>query len=150
MTMLTLKPENGRVRVPAFSNLIENFFDNDFPAFFNTELAKANVPSVNIKDTKDAYSIEVLAPGYSKEGFQIKVEDSILTISAEAKDEKLEEGEKFTRKEFVHTSFKRSFTLPKTIVADKIGAAYENGVLKVTLPKMEEAKAKGTIEVKIS
>jgi len=105
---------------------------------------------VNIKDTKDAYNIEVSAPGFNKENFSVKVEDSILTIAGEAKEDKLEEGAKYTRKEFVHTSFKRSFTLPKTIVADKIGAAYENGILKVTLPKLEEAKAKGTIDVKIA
>ena len=85
---------------------------------------------MNIKDTKDAYNIEVAAPGFAKDSFNVKVEDNILTISAEAKDEKLEEGEKFTRKEFSYSTFKRSFTLPKTIVADKIVANYDNGILK--------------------
>jgi HSP20 family protein len=114
------------------------------------EWVKAVHPSVNIKETKDAYQIEVAVPGFTKESFQVKVEDSTLTISAESKEEKLEEGEKFTRKEFSQTSFKRSFTLPKTIVADKISAGYENGILTVVLPKMEEAKQKGAIDVKIS
>ncbi len=150
MTMLTVRPETGRIHAPRFANLIENIFENDFPAFLSNEFLKHASPSVNIKETKDAYNIEVSAPGFSKESFNVKVEDSILTICGEAKEEKLEEGTKVTRKEFTHTSFKRSFTLPKTIVADKIGAAYENGILKVSLPKMEEAKAKGTIEVKIS
>jgi len=150
MTLVTVKPENGRVALPKFSNLIENIFENEFPNFIANEWVKSSSPSTNIKETKDAYTIDVAAPGFNKDSFNIKVEDSILTISAEAAENKLEEGEKFTRKEFVHTSFKRSFTLPKTIVADKIGAAYENGILKVTLPKMEEAKTKGTIEVKIS
>lgn len=109
-----------------------------------------SLTSVNIKDVKDAYHIEVAAPGFAKDSFNVKIEDSVLTISAEAKEDKLEEGEKFTRKEFVHSSFVRSFTLPKTIVADKIAANYENGILKVSLPKMEEAKSKGTIDVKIS
>ena len=150
MTMLTVKPQGGRIHSPRFSNLIENIFDTDFPTFINNEFLKHAGPSVNIKDTKDAYSIEVSAPGFSKDSFNVKVEDGLLTISGEAKEEKLDEGTKFTRKEFVHSSFKRSFTLPKTIVADKIGAGYENGILTVTLPKMEEAKTKGTIEVKIS
>ncbi len=150
MTMLTVRPETGRIHAPRFSNLIENIFENEFPSFLTNEFLKHTAPSVNIKETKEAYNIEVSAPGFSKESFNVKVEDSILTISGEAKEEKLEEGSKFTRKEFTHNSFKRSFTLPKTIVADKIGAGYENGILKVTLPKMEEAKAKGTIEVKIS
>lgn len=150
MTMLTLKPERGRVTSPAFSNLLENIFDNNFPTFLNQELNKWIQPSVNIKDTKDAYSIAVAAPGFNKESFNVKVEDNILTISAEAKEDKLEEGERFTRKEFSYSSFKRSFTLPKTVVADKIGGSYENGILTVTLPKMEEAKQKGAIEVKIA
>ncbi len=150
MTLLTVKPETGRVQLPRFSNLFENLFENEIPTFLNNEWVKNIGPLVNIKDTKDAYGIEVAAPGFAKDSFSVKVEDSLLTISAEAEEEKLEEGEKFTRKEFVHSSFKRSFTLPKTIVADKIAATYENGILKVSLPKLEEAKSKGTIEVKIS
>ena len=150
MTLVSVKPESRRIQAPRFSNLIENIFENDFPSFFTNEWSRTSVPLVNIKDTKDAYAIDVAAPGFSKESFNIKVEDGFLTISAEASEEKVEEGEKFTRREFAHNSFKRSFTLPKTIVADKIAAAYENGILKVSLPKLEEAKNKGTIEVKIS
>jgi HSP20 family protein len=150
MTMLTVRPENGRIRVPAFSHLLDNIFENEFPAFFQNEFSKLAHPSVNIKETKDAYNIEVAVPGFAKDSFKVKVEDNLLTIGAEAKEEKLEEGEKFTRKEFTHSSFSRSFTLPKTVVADKIAARYENGILYVALPKQEEAKQKGAIEVKIS
>lgn len=150
MTKIALRSNGGRLGVPGFSNLIENFFDNEFPVFFNEGWTKNALPSVNIKDTKEAYQIEVAAPGFSKDSFNVKVEDNVLTISGEAKEDKLEEGEKFTRKEFYHSSFKRSFTLPKTIVAEKISAGYENGLLKVTLPKVEEAKAKGAIDVKVS
>lgn len=149
MTLLTVKPQSGRIHSPRFSNLIENIFDNEFPAFLGNEFFKHTGPSVNIKEASDAYLIEVMAPGFSKENFSVKVEEQILSISGEAKEEKLEEGTKFTRKEFAQTNFSRSFTLPKTVVADKIAAGYENGVLKVTLPKMEEAKSKGTIAVKI-
>src|ERR1019366_7310780 len=120
MTMLTVRPENGRIRVPAFSHLLDNIFESEFPAFFQNEFSKLAHPSVNIKDTKDAYNIEGAVPGFAKNSFKVKVEDNLLTISAEAKEEKLEEGEKFTRKEFTHSSFSRSFTLPKTVVADKI------------------------------
>ena len=148
--MLTVRPENGRISVPRFSNLIDSFLESDLSGTLQREWAKTVNPSVNIKETKDAYQIEVAAPGFAKESFQVKVEDNTLTISAETKEEKLEEGEKFTRKEFAQSSFKRSFTLPKTIVADKITAGYENGILKVALPKMEEAKQKGAIDVKIS
>ena len=143
MTMLTVRPETGRIHAPRFSNLLENIFENEFPTFLGNEFLKHTAPSVNIKETKEAYNIQVSAAGFSKDSFNVKVEDNILTISGEAKEDKLEEGTKYTRKEFVHASFKRSFTLPKTIVADKIIAGYENGILNVTLPKMEEAKAKG-------
>ena len=150
MTMLTVKPETGRVHLPRFSNLFENIFENEIPTFITNEWAKHITPSVNVKETADAFVLDVAAPGFSKENFNVKVEDSLLTISAEASEQKLNEGEKFTRKEFVHSSFKRSFTLPKTVMTDKISAAYENGILNVSVPKIEEAKAKGTIEVKIS
>jgi HSP20 family protein len=147
--MLTVRPENGRIRVPRFSSLMGNFFENEFPSFIGHEFNKLVTPSVNIKDTKEGYHIEVAAPGFEKESFKVNVEDDLLTISAEAKEEKLEEGEKFSRREFTQSSFKRSFTLPKTIVTDKITAGYENGILKVTLPKQEEAKQKSAVEIKI-
>lgn len=150
MTMLTVRPENGRFPAGGFSSLIDNFLESDLSTRLHKEWAKVIQPAVNIKETKDAYLIEVSAPGFAKDSFGVKVEDSTLIISAETKEEKLEEGEKFTRKEFSQTNFKRSFTLPKTIVADKITAGYENGILKVALPKMEEAKQKGAIDVKIS
>jgi len=150
MTMLTVRPEGGHFRGPRFSNLLDNIFESELPTFFQNEWSKLNTPSVNIKETKDAYQLYVAAPGFAKESFNVKVEDNLLTISAEAKEEKLEEGEKLTRREFTHQSFKRSFTLPKTVVADKIAATYDNGILNVNLPKVEEAKQKGAIEVKIS
>ena len=150
MTMVRVRPENGRMMGPRFSNLLENIFESEIPTFFHNEWSKLTTPSVNIKETKDAYELHVAAPGFTKESFNVKVEDTLLTISGEAKEEKLEEGEKLTRREFTSQSFKRSFTLPKTVVADKIVATYENGILNITLPKLEEAKQKGAIEVKIS
>jgi HSP20 family protein len=149
MTMLTLKPNRHRFAGPAFSNFFDAF-ENEIPGIFRNEFNNLVQPSVNIKETKEAYLVEVAAPGLAKENFNVKVEDELLTISAEVQEQKLDESEKFTRKEFSQSSFKRTFTLPKTIASDKINAAYENGILKVTLPKLEEAKQKGSIEVKIS
>ena len=105
---------------------------------------------VNIKDTKEGYQIEVAAPGFKKEDISVKVEGNLLTISAETKQESEVKEEKYTRKEFNFSSFKRSFTLPKTIEVAKVGGNYENGILTVTLPKKEEAKETGTFEIKIS
>src|SRR5579862_3602483 len=148
MTMLRLRP--GRLAGHRFSNIFDNFLENEFPAVFQNEVSKWTNPSVNIKETKEGYVIDVAAPGFVKENFNIKVEGDMLTISAEVKDEQTQSEEKFTRQEFTYNSFKRSFNLPETVVADKIGAAYENGILKVTLPKAEEKKEKSAIEVKVA
>ncbi len=147
MRTLQLKPlaQNGH----RFSSLIESIFNDDLPTVWNNEWMR-NAPLVNIKDTPENYLIEVAAPGFNKENFSVKVEDNILTIAAEQNAEQQVEGEKYTRKEFSYQNFSRSFTLPKRIDGGKIQAAYENGILKVSLPKPEEEKPKAAIEVKIA
>lgn len=148
MRTLNLRPVHTHNN-PHFSSLIESFFNENIPAFRNAEWNRT-APLVNIKDTPENYLIEVAVPGFTKESFSIKVEDNILTISGEQSAEQVNEQEKYTRKEFGYQSFSRSFTLPKRIEAAKIAAAYENGILKVTLPKPEEEKPKAAIEVKIA
>jgi HSP20 family protein len=147
MKTLSLRPLSNNA--PRFSSLIENFFTDDVPAIFNNEWYRTS-PLVNIKDTNDSYLIEMAAPGFNKENFSVKVEDNILTISATQNEEKQTEGEKYTRKEFHYQTFSRSFTLPKKTDSAKIAATYENGILKVTLPKPEEEKPKGALEIKIA
>lgn len=149
MTFITVKPETGKVAFPRFSTLMENFFENEFPGVIGSEFSR-QVPLVNIKETKENYQIEIAAPGYTKEQFQITLEENILTISGEQQAEEKKEGEKYTRREFNFSAFKRSFTLPKTVVAHEISATAENGILMVTLPKAEEAKPKGKVEIKIN
>ncbi|NMH29290.1 Hsp20/alpha crystallin family protein [Flavobacterium silvaticum] len=111
--------------------------------------ANYNVPAVNIRETENAFEVELSAPGKPKEDFNIELDKNLLTISSDVKNETTEDNGKYTRKEFTVSSFKRSFTLPETIAADDIKAAYENGILKLTLPKKEEAlpKAKRLIDV---
>ncbi|MBS1612758.1 MAG: Hsp20/alpha crystallin family protein [Bacteroidetes bacterium] len=149
MTLLTVKPENGRFATPRFSNLFDSFFENEFQNVNRKEFFKTPA-LVNVKDTEAAYIIDVAAPGFNKEEISIKVENNLLTIKAEQKNETETKEEKYTRKEFNFSSFNRSFTLPKTVDADKIGAAYQNGILSVTLPKKEEAKPTAAIDIKIS
>ncbi len=148
MRTLAVRPQHGRV---AFGNFFDTFFDNDFANF---EAVKTPV-LVNTIETKDAYKLEIAAPGFEKDQVKISVDGQLLTISAEKESEKLNDAstssvtENYTRREFGFVSFKRSFNLPKTVSAEKISADYKNGILAVVLPKMEEAKAKGTIEVKV-
>lgn len=98
----------------------------------------------------DAYEVEMAAPGLGKKDFKISLEHGMLTISSEKKTEtETKKGQQFTRKEFSYQSFNRSFTLPHTVDNDKISAKYDNGILKVLIPKNEEAKARlaRTIEI---
>ena len=99
-----------------------------------------NVPAVNITENKDAYMVSLAAPGLKKDDFKIAVEGNMLTISSEKEETKEEKDKKFTRKEYSYSSFSRSFTLPEEINKEKIDAKYEDGVLKLSLPRKEEAK----------
>lgn len=103
-------------------------------------LQSVNIPAVNISEQKDSYEVSLAAPGLKKDDFNIDIEGNTLTISAEKEEKKEEKEEKWTRKEFSYTSFSRSFTLPETVNKDKIDASYDNGLLKLVLPKTEEGK----------
>lgn len=108
-------------------------------SLFN-HLNPLNVPAVNIAEKKDQFEVSLAAPGMKKEDFNIDVEGNLLTISAETKEEKEEKDERYTRKEFNYSSFSRSFTLPEGLNKEKIDASYERGLLKIILPKTEDAK----------
>ena len=90
------------------------------------------------------------APGLTKDDFKINIENELLTVSAEKKSEQNEKTEKYTRKEFSLTSFKRSFTLPDFADVEKIAASYENGIMALVIPKKEEAKPKPVREIRIA
>lgn len=137
---MTLVKVNNPV-TKGFDGFFNDLF-NEFPATFGKTVREDvfGFPPVNIKEVKDAYQLEVAAPGMEKADFNIKLEQNILTISAEKKEETKEENEKQIRKEFSYKAFKRSFTLDDKIEAGNISAKYENGVLKLELPKKEELK----------
>ena len=124
-----------------FGNLFNELL-NDFPAAarsFGQDLLA--FPQTNIHETPEAYHLELNAPGRTKEDFNIKVEQGLLTISFEKKEESAQvEGYKTIRREFEFKSFKRSFSVDDKINVDGIQAKYENGVLKLLLPKKEESK----------
>lgn len=103
-------------------------------------LNTANIPAVNISEHKDRFEVSLAAPGMKKDDFNIDLQNNVLTVSAESREEKEEKDQQYCCKEFNYSSFSRSFTLPETVSKDKIDASYENGLLKLTLPKTEEAK----------
>ena len=126
----------------------------DFPSIINEVFGHENGssftnssfrPAVNIQENDSEYGIELVAPGFKKEDFNIKIEDKKLTISAEIENlnEKSENETNYTLREFLLRSFTRTFTLPENkINEDEIKANYVNGILLVSLPKKEEAKPK--------
>ena len=108
-------------------------------------------PAVNVKETDDNYTLEVAAPGLSKNDFNIKLDEDLLNISADVKAETEEKDstETYTRKEFGFKSFNRNFTLPDSSDKEKITATYFDGILTVNIAKREEAKPKPARSIEI-
>src|SRR5579871_2051904 len=129
---------NGNAR--NINNVFDELF-NEFPAFSGREWNNWNFPPVNIHETKDAYHLELSVPGRAKEDFKINVDNKLLTVSYEKKEEKKQEDYKTVKREFSYRSFKRSFNLDENVDANNIQAKYENGLLKLFVPKKEQEKA---------
>jgi HSP20 family protein len=146
---MTLVKENGTNLFPALSD----FFETDrwiapdklFRGFQNS------LPAANISETDKEYKIEMITPGFKKDEIKVSLENETLTINAENKTEKEEGNKRYTRKEFSYGTFTRSFLLPKAANSEKIVAKYEDGLLKLTVPKKDEVINKATKkEIKIA
>lgn len=137
MTLVKVNNPLGK----SFDGFFNDLF-NEFPATFGKTMREdvLNFPPVNIVEKTDGYHLDLSAPGFEKADFNIKLDGKLLTISAEKKEEKKEENDKVVRREFSQRSFKRSFTVDDKIDATNIAAKYDNGILKLVLPKREEVK----------
>ena len=125
-----------------------NFFNDEFlPAFSNKS---GSTPAVNIREDEKNYILDLAVPGIDKKDLKIDINKDVLTISSELKSENEESVNGYKRKEFSYSSFCRSFYIPENVNRDKIEANYRDGVLSVSLPKMDEDKSKITRQVKIS
>jgi HSP20 family protein len=125
-----------------------DFFD--LGPWGNRGLEKSStLPAVNIAEDDKNFIVDVAAPGFKKDDFKIHVEDDILTISAETKNE-IEEGNNrnYSRREYSYSSFTRSFQLPDNAKDDQISAKYMDGILHLTIPKSEQ-KVKATRQINI-
>ena len=128
-----------------FPSIFDEFF-NDFTSF----TPRQTVPSVNVLAHESAYELEVAAPGMKKEHFNLEIDNDRLVISADFKQEGEKQDGKYTRKEFSFQSFKRAFTLPEgEIETENISAKYEDGVLRISLPKRsaDDVKTSKRIEI---
>ncbi len=125
-------------------NAVNPFFSDVFQSLLNdsqiSDRLITKTPAVNIAETENQFEIELAAPGLSKEDFKINLDKNVLSVSAEKKVENVEEGKKYSKKEYAYNSFVRSFTLPETADQSKIDAEYVDGILKLNVAKKEEAK----------
>lgn len=147
MTLVKFNQSNS------FPIFVDRFFHGDpFEAvedFLNKE--SRFVPAVNIRETSQAFFIELAVPGRKREDFKATLNNKLLTVTVEGALQNVSEEVqgKFNRREFGYEKFERSFTLPETVSQDQIKAHYEAGVLSIELPKKEEAKQKSprTIDI---
>jgi HSP20 family protein len=134
-----------------WSSLMDELFHDDLNVVRDGVFKQnINKPKVNIIESDEAYVMHMSVPGFEKSDFVIGLENEELSVSAEVKSEEGQEELNFTRKEFTHGSFKRTFVLPDTIEDSAIDANYTNGILAIRIPKKEEAKPKPARTIEIS
>lgn len=161
MTSSIIKRNNGNVAMPVrtVSNWVDQLLNENLNRFFNDDFwgfqginqqGDFSVP-VNIRETGKTYEMSLVAPGLRKEDFKLSVNNDLLTISYEQKEEQTEQNktEGWIRNEYKMKSFSRNFNLDDNVDVNKITASYDSGILHLTLPKKESAqKLSKTIEVK--
>lgn len=129
-------------------SLIDKVFDLDSD-FFPARLG-INVPTANITETPKEFKLELAAPGLERSDFDVVVDNHMLKISAEKEEDKKETEGDYSRREYSFNSFSRSFALPENIKEGDIDARYENGVLKVSIPKVKQTSVKASRKVPVS
>lgn len=133
--------------------MIQDFFGTENPFDWDETYwlpeKSVEIPSTNVIENEKEFKLELSAPGFDKKEFKVDVHDGVLSISAESKNESEEKKENYRKKEFSYSSIRRSFALPDNVLEEGIDAKYDNGILKISLPKkaLESPKAKKEIAV---
>jgi len=146
MTLVKFK----RPRLPWYDTMFTDLLGTDRLLTNDLFLENKWVPAMNVKETDDHFELEIAAPGFSKKDFDVSIDNGLLTIQAENKEEMEKKEDDYTRKEFNYSSFYRSFTLPENVNEDEmIDATYKRGILKLVLNKLhvDESTPKRVIEV---
>ena len=147
--MSNLVRGNGNGFWPSTST-VDQFLTDSIFNWRNEMNEGLRTPKVNIKETDEEFMVEMAAPGMKREDFHIELDNDILVISAEIQNENEDKNKSYTRREFSYETFRRSFHLPNSVEAEKIKAKYEDGLLKLEIPKKEEAKRRPPKTIKIS
>jgi HSP20 family protein len=126
---------------PLFSrDLIQDFFDDTLS--LGSGAIGTTLPAVNISETDNELVIDMAAPGMKKKNFKVEVNENQLHIGYHHEAEKEDEGTSSWRREYQFQSFDRTFTLPAIVESDKVNASYQDGILRITIQKKEEARRK--------
>ncbi len=130
---------------------IDEVFNMELPSIFTSNFNTGlTLPKVNIRETKEAYFVDMAVPGLKKTDFHIDLDNQLLSISTELEESNEQREANFTRREFEYSSFKRSFSLPETVNEHDIKAEYNDGILSIHMPKKEKAIQKPARSIKIS
>lgn len=128
--------------------LWSSLFDDDF--FPVVSHRSTSMPAVNIKEDDKTFTLDLAVPGIDKKDLNIEINEDVITISSEHKEEKEERRDDFKRREFSYSSFCRSFYLPENVNKEKIEANYRDGILSVILPKEKEEKTRLSRQINIA
>ncbi len=148
--MTTIVKRNRKGIQPAWPGFMDNFCGRDLFDLTNSAVVGSTMPSVNISANNDTFMVDVAAPGLTKNDFKVSLENNLLSISCERESSEENPDSKFTRKEFTYSSFKRTFSIPDNVESNKIKATYKDGILRLEIPKKEEAKQKAPRFISIS
>ncbi len=148
---MTLIKWNQPAKLTGRRNWVENFFTETDDFFRNMDFDKSNdVPAVNVREEEKNFFIEVAAPGMKKEDFKVELDNGILLISAKTEENKFQKEEGLVRREFNYRNFQRSFWLPEMVSPENIIAHYDQGVLTLTLPKINTPSVSKTKMIQVS
>jgi HSP20 family protein len=145
MTLVKFKKDNGSALMPGVNDIFESIFND---TFFSDRMV-SRVPAVNIAESENSFHVELAAPGLKKQDFKLNLDGKQLSISVEQTTQRKDEQKNYNKKEFSYSSFVRSFTMPESADDSAIDAVYTDGILRIDIPKREEAKAvRRQIEIK--
>lgn len=147
---MKLSPWMGASASP-LQQWVERFFADDEAFLRQWKKEDISLPAVNVRETPQAWEVEVAAPGFGKDDLKITAESGLLTIRAERKtdQESKDEERKFIRKEFSYSRFERQFSLPEDVREEEVKATFENGILRLHLPRQANGTRKETRQIPI-
>lgn len=138
--MILKTRNNGNFLPSIFEDFLSNLEEENIERAFSQ-------PAFNVYETEKEFVVEAAVPGLDKKDFNIEVNDNVLNISCEYKNEEKKEEKKYFYRGFSYGNFQKSYSLPENVNGDKISASYENGVLKINIPKEKEIKLSKQIKV---